>query len=242
MKLQQIYSKIVQKISKYAFRLFGMDSISRTKINGRDDLKEIGTTYGGWIVPVNLLNAKSICYCVGCGEDISFDLGLVDEFGCNVFAFDPTPRSIEHVKKVAGKNSMYHFYEVGLWDKEETLNFYAPKDPEHVSHSLVNLQKTEDCISVKVKRLAQIMEEIGHNKIDLIKMDIEGAEYKVIETIIKDNINIKVLCVEYDECYNPLDSRYKERIQKSVLSLLESGYYLVCAQGNGNYTFVKNNN
>jgi FkbM family methyltransferase len=240
MLLKEIPSKITKKISIYVFKLFGMDSVSRVKVTGRDDLQEIGTKYGGWVVPVSLLDAESICYCAGCGEDISFDLGLIDRFSCDVYAFDPTPRAIKHVKKVAGENPKYHFYEIGLWDKEETLKFYVPKDPEHVSHSLVNLQKTEDYISVKVKRLAKFMEEVGHKEIDFLKMDIEGAEYKVIETIIEDKINIKVICVEYDECFNPLDKGYTERIRESVSSLLENGYSLVCAQGNGNYTFVKN--
>jgi hypothetical protein len=48
-----------------------------------------------------------------------------------------------------------------------------------------------------------------------------------------------VLCVEYDECFNPLDKKYKNRIQSSINSLLAYGYVMVCAQGNGNYTFVK---
>jgi len=240
MKPQTIPSRIAKKLSYFAFKLFGMDSISREKIYGRTDLKKIGTTYGGWIIPTSLLDARSICYCAGCGEDISFDLGLIDLVSCDVFGFDPTPRAIEYVKKVAGENPKYHFSETGLWDKADSLKFYVPKDPDHVSHSLVNLQKTEEYISVKVKRLAQIMGEIGHKRIDFLKMDIEGAEYKVIETIIKDKINIKVICVEYDECFNPLDSGYKERIRKSVSSLLEVGYSLVCTQGNGNYTFVMN--
>jgi FkbM family methyltransferase len=205
----------------------------------RNDLREIGTQYGGWVIPSGLFNSDSICYCVGCGEDISFDLGLIDQFGCNVFGFDPTPRAIKHVRDNAGQNRKYHFFEVGLWDKEDVLKFYAPRNPKHVSHSLLNLQKTEEYIEVKVKRLKQIMEYNNHRKLDLIKLDIEGAEYKVIDSIIEDNIDIDVICVEYDECFNAIDKNYQKRIKISVSKLLASGYYLVCAQGNGNYTFVK---
>lgn len=239
MKLQSIPTRVGKKLADYSFKLFSFDNIAFTKINGRDDLKEIGTTYGGWVVPVSLLNAGSIVYCLGCGEDISFDLGLINQFKCDIFAFDPTPRAIKFVKKVAGQNPKYHFFEVGVWDKEETLEFYAPKNPQHVSHSLMNLQGTENFIAVKVKRLKQLMDSLDHNNIDLLKMDIEGAEYKVIETIIEDKIDIKVICVEYDECFNPLDNNYKKRVQKSVSSLISYGYSLVCSQGNGNYTFVK---
>ena len=74
----------------------------------------------------------------------------------------------------------------------------------------------------------------------LLIIDIEGAEYKVIESIIEDDIDVRVLCVEYDEYFNPLDDGYIDRIRESANSLIRNGYSLVCAQGHGNYTFVKN--
>jgi FkbM family methyltransferase len=236
--LQKIPGKISKRLSHYVFRLFGIDRLLLKRVKGRDDLREFGTKYGGWVIPVSLFDASSICYCVGCGEDISFDLGLIDEFGCDVYAFDPTPRAIKYVKEVAGQNSKYHFFDVGLWDKEDTLKFYTPRNPNHVSHSLLNLQQTDDYILVRVNRLRNIMKELGHNRIDLLKIDIEGAEYKVIESIVANGIDIKVICVEYDEFFNPLDDKFKERIRASTKTL--NGYSLVCAQGNGNYTFVKN--
>ena len=239
MKLQQISNKISNKLSNQAFQLFGWDRFSRMKAQPRDDLEQMGTEYGGWVIPVSLLDKDAICYCVGCGEDISFDISLIDRFGCDVFAFDPTPRAIEYVKKTAGNNTQYHLFEIGLWEKEDELKFYVPKDSAHVSHSLVNLQQTDDYISVKVNRLKNIMQEMGHSKIDLLKIDIEGAEYKVIESIIEDKLDIKIICVEYDECFNPLDRQFKARIRASIESLVDNGYTLVCAQGNGNYTLVK---
>ena len=239
MKLQAIPGKVINKLSQKIHALMGVDPVSGTRINGRDDLTRIGNTYGGWIVPSSLLDSDSICYCVGCGEDISFDLGMIDTFGCDVYGFDPTPKAIEYVKEHAGDNPKYHFQEVGLWDKEDTLKFYVPKNPDHVSHSLVNLQKTDEYISVKVDRLSTLMERLGHQRIDVLKLDIEGAEYKVIESAIEDGIDIRILCVEYDECFNPLDAGYKDRIKESVDSLYGMGFTLVCAEGNGNYTFVR---
>jgi len=231
---------ILQKLARDALGAFGWDMLTLTRINHRGDLIEIGTEYGGWVIPSSIIGAESVCYCVGCGEDISFDMGLIERFGCDVFAFDPTPRAIKYAREAAGVNEKYHFYEIGLWDEEDTLRFYAPRNVAHVSHSLLNLQKTDDCMLVHVDRLKHIMEKNGHGSIDLLKMDIEGAEYKVIESLVEDKLDVKVICVEYDEGGNPLDRGYKKRIRSSVKSLIENGYALVCAQGNENYTFVKN--
>lgn len=128
-----------------------------------------------------------------------------------------------------------------MWDHEEKLRFYTPKNPDHVSHSALNLQNTEEFFEADVDRLANIMQKNGHTHIDLLKLDIEGAEYKVVNSIIEDKLDIKILCIEYDEVGNPLDSNYKNRIKDSVTSVLEFGYSMVCAQNaGGNYTFVKN--
>lgn len=52
-------------------------------------VERIGSEYGGWVVPRGSVSRSSICYCVGVGEDVSFDLGLISQFGCAVHAFDP---------------------------------------------------------------------------------------------------------------------------------------------------------
>src|SRR5579863_1766311 len=130
---------IARRLGKYvrnrAYGLAGRDPITHQALTRRADMRTIGTRYGGWSIPANLLNAGSICYCVGCGEDISFDLGLIDRFRCDVYAFDPTPRAIEHVRRHAADNPRYRFSALGLWDKQERLKFYAPSNPNDVSHS-----------------------------------------------------------------------------------------------------------
>jgi FkbM family methyltransferase len=201
-------------------------------------MQRIGTDYGGWTVPVSILHRDSICYCAGCGEDISFDLRLIDMFQCHVFAFDPTPRSIEYVKNVAGNNSCYHFYPYGLWDTNTEMKFYEPAKQDYVSHSILNLQKTERYFEAPCKRLSHILKELGHTYLDLLKIDIEGAEYRVLDSIKQDKIDVGILCIEFDEWFNPLDKQCKKRILKSITMLKKCGYSMIHSKGNGNYTFI----
>jgi FkbM family methyltransferase len=215
------------------------DSISGAKIHPRPGLVRIGSEMGGWVVPADLLNERSVCYCAGVGEDISFDLALIERYGCEVHAFDPTPRAIAHVEKHAAGNPRFRFFPVGLWDQEETLRFFAPKNPSHVSHSVLNLQQTGDYFEAPCKPLAQLMKENGHDRIDLLKLDIEGAEYRVVRSILDRKLAVRVLCVEYDECFNPLDRDYKSRIAESVSGLLDYGFQLVHVDRKGNYTLVR---
>jgi FkbM family methyltransferase len=187
-------------------------------------------------VPTGWLHHGSACYCVGCGENISFDLALIEQFGCEVYAFDPTPRSIEYVTVTAANVPGFHFFGLGIWHCEGTVKFYQPKDPGHVSHSIVNIQGTTDHIEVPTRRLKSVLQDNGHSQIDLLKLDIEGAEIAVLKSILEDRLRIGVLCVEYDGLGFPTPGRIAE-IRSSVAAILQSGYRLFWLDGY-NFTFV----
>lgn len=218
-----------------------IDPVTQLQVKTSGSLTFLGSEYGGWTIPDHILDSTSICYCVGCGEDISFDLSIIKTHGCYVYGFDPTPRAIDYVNKHASHEELYHFQPVGIWDKNTNLKFFSPADQQHVSYSLVNLQGTDQFIEVPVRSLDDLMRESGHKHLDLLKLDIEGAEYRVIDSIIDNGISNTVLCVEFDEIHNPMDSESRIRIRKSASRLISAGYQLVHAQS-ADYTFLKANN
>ena len=234
-------NKLKNHLLSLICKLLKIDNISYKRIVYRDDILRIGSDYGGWAIPSNIFDANSVCYCVGCGEDISFDLGMIKKFGCKIFGFDPTPRAISYVQELTSDIVNYHFSPLGLWDSNDTIKFYEPANPKHVSHSALNLQNTGDYIELNVDRLANIMRNNHHASLDLLKIDIEGAEYKVITSLLEDKLEIKVLCVEFDEWNNSLDSHYKKRISSYINNLATYGYSIVDCDYKGNYTFLLQN-
>jgi FkbM family methyltransferase len=165
---------------------------------GNLNLLRFGTDYGGWTVPVNLINEESICYCVGVGIDASFDFALVDQFHCNVFSFDPTPTSIDYMERIKYDRSKLHFFPVGVWDENTELRFYMPAGNDETLLSVFDLQGTGNYFVAECQKLSSIMHELGHDHIDLLKLDIEGAWRNVIKNIGEERINISILCVELD--------------------------------------------
>jgi FkbM family methyltransferase len=195
-----------------------------------------GTDYGGWTIPKDRLTSQSICYCVGCGEDISFDLELIRQYSCTVYAFDPTPRSVEFVRNAAAGIAGYRFADVGIWDQDGTVKFFAPRDSRHVSHSITNLQGTDAYIEIPTRRLREVLRENGHRRLTLLKLDIEGAENTVIRTILEDAIPIDILLVEFDELGFPTPDRIAQ-IKASIDALNRHGYELFNI-AHTNFTFV----
>jgi FkbM family methyltransferase len=205
---------------------------ARLNLRARADLVRIGSGYGGWIVPGSLLTQDSVCYCAGVGEDITFDLGLIERFGCQVWGLDPTPRSAAYVQKEAAGEARYHFLPVGLWSETSVQRFYAPSNPSHVSHSIVNLQGTEAYFEASCMRLSEVMSREGHAKLDLLKLDIEGAEYAVLDSLHEDGVYPSIVAVEFDQP-TPLSS-----VMTACREMQRAGYDVVAVDG-WNVTFVR---
>jgi FkbM family methyltransferase len=168
-------------------------------------LKRLGSEYGGWYVPVDRLTKDSIVYSAGVGGDTTFDEQLIEQVGCHIIGIDPTPNAVEHVTAVRGINKSFSrnftHLEVALWCSETELHLFEPRNDGSYrgSYSAHNLQGMPNFIRVKAKRLVNIMEQCGHNRIDLLKLDIEGAEYEVLTDMIRSNISPRWLAVEFDQ-------------------------------------------
>ncbi len=182
-----------------------------------------GNSYGGFYVNPDLLKPGAVVYSIGIGKDISFDRALLRRHACQVYGFDPTPKSIAFIAEQKNLRG-FHFYPYGIAPETKTETFFLPRNPRGVSGSLA-LNETVDAsnsIQVPLKSLQDITRELGHTHIDVLKMDIEGAEYEVIEAVLESGIPIGQLLVEFHD-------RFFEgpwRSQGSVELLAKNGYEL----------------
>ncbi len=223
--------------------------------------EKIGTGYGGWFVPVGLLSRQSLCYGVGAGEDISFEIELINRYGCEVYCFDPTPRAQRHIEllrtNIDGGIPMpinnntagvyykvdplgldrLHFHPFGVWNQDRIMRFYSPTNPAHVSHSIVNLQRTESYFEADCRTIKTLMQTFGHADVSLLKLDVEGAEYEILTSLLDGDIHPAILCVEFDEGYQPMDDEYLIRILRQVRRMKTQGYLLTRIDG-WNVTFI----
>lgn len=190
-----------------------------------DDLVRLGSGYGGWWVPTSVLAPGTTVVSAGIGEDTTFDEELLAH-GCEIWAVDPTPRAERHVQSRAGVlGGRFHFLPVGLWRSDETLRFYAPADPSHVSHSVLNVQQTDTWFEAECWSLAHLLREIGLDTPDVLKLDIEGAELEVLRDMIEGRMRPAVVGVELDA---PLPEM---RTLNLLRGLRRAGYRIAHAEG-----------
>ncbi len=198
--------------------------------------ERLGDIYGGWHLHVNDLSPKSVIYSFGIGQDISFDLDLISKYNVTVYGFDPTPESNNWVTE-NNFPVQFKMHEYGLADKDGTITFFTPKYPELEDYTLLEgSTNVEGAVHLPVKRLETVMEELGHDQIDLLKMDIEGAEYGVISELCQSTIRPKQILVEFHHMFKNIGI---EKTKESLQQLRAAGYGLFYVADSGyEYSFI----
>jgi FkbM family methyltransferase len=182
----------------------------------------LGQTGFNWCVCPSGLGSRSVVYSFGVGEDVSFELALIDRFNLQVNAFEPTPRSLAWARSQALPPS-FVLHEFGLATWDGTASFSPPLNPTDVSYSMVRPGSDGAAIPAEVRRLTTISDMLGHSQIDLLKMDIEGAEYGVLPDCLSSGLEIGQLLVEFHHGWDFIGPAKT----KQAISLLHGAGYRI---------------
>lgn len=197
-----------------------------------------GSTNCDWpIIPSLVEGRKAIVYSVGVGANITWDTALIENFDCEVWGFDPTPKTVGWARKQTFPDQ-FHFVPIGLSEIDGELQFAAPKVETHISFAPLE-DGQSGAVSCQVKRLASIMKELGHSHVDVLKMDIEGGEYGVIDDILESDIRPTQLMAEFH--HDMYDYDYKHT-QRAIRALYDAGYRRFYKSRSGReqgYVFMK---
>jgi FkbM family methyltransferase len=183
--------------------------------------KETLGTANQWTIRTSQLNNSSVVYSGGVGGDISFELDLVQRFGCNVFLFDPSPLGIATIESLAGNPCMekIHFFPLALADRSEGVSFEVGG-----THDGQTWMKLGGGNQMRSTRIGDFMRSQGHTRIDLFKLDIEGFEYGVIESCLEDGLKIPQICLEFHHFFPDIP---REKTQTAIRRLKDAGYSLI---------------
>jgi FkbM family methyltransferase len=223
-----------------------------------------GTSYGGWRFSLLAGLRGGLLVSASAGEDISFDVAIASEFGANVVLIDPTPRAVAHVTAALQRTGLapesdfvgggrqdplaYDLTAVtpgqirlepyALWNRDSVVSFHAPVDPSHVSHTISDWRGagTQARSEVEARRLQTLLGPEERARINILKLDIEGAEIEVLSDILHSGMRPEQILVEFDQLSRPTPE-HRARVRQSLRLLRSVGYRLAAREGL-NFTFL----
>ena len=218
--------------------------------NSNVTMVRLGTVYGGWWIPKTLIEKnddKRVAISVGIGHDVSFDKELLSS-GFTVIALDPLEHCVSFAREELKEFAKIHIENLGLASFSGEERFFAPKNESHDSWSSTNSQITEHDRSIlfQVISLSDLLtkyETQTINATSILKMDIEGAESRIIPSLCALKFSFDYVAIEMDF----LSLIPFVQLQKRVRNIREArfllkrmrirGYHLILRE-NFNYFWV----
>lgn len=194
--------------------------------------KEIGTI-DSWVILTDKLQ-DAIIYSGGIGKDITFELELIAQFNCSVYIFDPSPTGQNTINNIINLPSKLHYYPIALSKTDGMVKFSYPKNIEEGSYT-IKRENDNNIINFTCNRLSTLVGNNNHNEIELLKIDIEGFEYEVLEDMINNKLKVRQICVEFHHFFENIQ---KAKTKKMIKLLENKGYVLYHKKGT-DYSFAK---
>lgn len=167
-------------------------------------LVRLGSGYGGWSIPDELLQSQTprVLISLGIGFDVSFDEELC-EAGFHIVAVDPLLECIQFAQDRLRRFENCYFENVGVSNFEGMELFYSPKNLTHDSWSSINIHGSplESSKRFPVTTIQNLFTKYCQDLdgvITYLKMDIEGAELKLIPEIVNLARKFDFLGIELD--------------------------------------------
>jgi len=157
-------------------------------------------------------------------DSVVFDLGgyqgdfaeaITRLYNCNVYIFEPVPEFYQHCvarfknnPKVTclnyGLSSQDGWLHIGL--AEDATSFYAPS-------------VAGDSIKVEVRSVVSDVKSLGVEKIDLMKINIEGGEFDVIPALIESGLIHQVIDLQVQFHHFVSDAVAKRNLIREALKV-----------------------
>ncbi len=156
-------------------------------------------------------------------NSIVFDLGgyegqwserIYNKYKCYIHIFEPIPHLYNQIVSKFANNEKIKVYNFGISDATKELNIFLSSDSSSFYGG------GNDKIKCQVKSILEFIEENNITNIDLMKLNIEGDEYPVMDCLLNNNLttiieNVQVQFHDFIHDSINLRNSIHERISKT---------------------------
>jgi len=162
------------------------------------------------------LNENSVVFDLG-GYEGQWASDIFARYCCNVHVFEPVPQFFEKIKGRFSMNPKIRVYQFGLSGANSTMQLSIDDDGSSLYGTAGEL------IDVKLIDACTFFAENAIDFVDLVKINIEGGEYELLEHLITTGfiVNIKNIQVQFHD-FVP----YAEKRMRNIQALLSKTHYL----------------
>ncbi len=174
---------------------------------------------------------------IDCWANVWLIIDIARFMDMEVYAFEPNPQAIKLLNKKYVNDEKVHIYPNAVSNKNWKMDFYTNETEMFDQWATIIKECAEiewwknDKVEVDIVRLSDIIKNDilqNHKKIHLLKLDIEWAEFDVINDIIDEWLynNVKYIVVETHERFFKNWKQKMKDLQQKIKEKNISNIYL----------------
>lgn len=125
------------------------------------------------------LNTKSIVFDVG-GYKGDFTADMFCKYNCNFYVFEPVSEFYEIIERKFSNNHKVKTFAFGLAHEEKFITISLE---DNASSIYLSGKKSE---TIELKSIVEFVRQESIAVIDLVKINIEGGEYDLLEALLNE--------------------------------------------------------
>lgn len=190
---------------------------------------------------VNRFDSESICVDVGCAGDPDFSEFVINTFGCKSYGVDPTKKHSMALKEFEEKTGgKFTHLPYALGGESGVIRFFESnaEDSGSIKEDHVNVMGGNVVsYDVTILTVDKLITDHVKSKIALLKLDLEGAEYELINGIVPAHLEtVDQIFVEFH--HHCVERYSKSDTVECVNKLVSCGFKNITVDGR-NFLFYR---
>ncbi len=187
-----------------------------------------------WAVLRGSLGADSFIISAGVGHSITFEKAIIDTFGATIVLLDPSPTGLRTIADLTDRSNI-EFHAMGLAGTAGTASFGRP---DRADEGSFRKGGTGDDIAFDCTSVEDLARKHGRTTIDLLKIDVEGFEYEILESVLANRVDVTQICVEIHHNRSISIDKSIVDAARLIVELYRAGYRIIYNK-NLDFTFVR---
>jgi len=166
------------------------------------------------------LTAASEVWDVG-GYEGQWASDIVARFGCRVNVFEPMPAAASAIRLRFASNPLVRVYGYALGAKNQNGLLSSAADASR----LIDAGAESDSVPVEIRDIMEVWRSLGSAPVALMKINIEGAEYDLIERMAEAGMLAHVAEIQVQfHAFVPQAKERKERVAALLMKTHEQSW------------------
>jgi len=142
----------------------------------------------------DILNENSTVLDFG-GYEGQWSSDIYSKYNSTIYVFEPYKLFASQIEERFAKNPKIKVFDFGLSNKDITTKLYLSDNASTM------FGKEEEAVDIKLQKATDFFKEHQIDTVDLVKMNIEGGEYDLLEHLIEEGFikNIKNIKVQFHD-------------------------------------------